>query len=163
MSLNRTLKDFVVKKVSIKEFVGSQWRIPRHPRNHPIEGVKYRLEVICGNKDGRISWGDEGDYNKVLLQVRTVPVGFKVGNSYKGAREMEFYTNSSFTQKVPGNQKYRTSFTLPEYKPTHADTLTYLYLMFKPNAPKMSFSKLVWTFGIYGAVRTHHWKKRFTR
>jgi len=163
MSLNRSLKDFVVKKVSIKERVGSQWRTLRHPRNHPIISTKYRLEVTCGNKDGRISWGDEGDYNKVLLQVRTVPKGFKSGNRYRGSSEFEFYTNSSFTQKISGNQKYRTSFTLPEYKPTLSDTMTYLYFMVKPNVPKISFSKLAWSFGIYGAVRRHHWKSRFTR
>jgi len=162
MSLNRTLQDFVVKKAKIEVRVGNKWEKPLRP---PEVGKKYRLSVTCGNANGMINWGTERDYNKVQLQIRVVPMGFKSGSSFKGYQKVEFYTNSSFSQVIPANppsKTYRTDFTLPEYKPTHADTVTYLYLKFKPNVPNISFSKLRWTFGIYGAVRNHHWKQRYT-
>ena len=161
MSLNRTLQDFIVKNATIKIKVGNQWV---RPSTSPIPGEKYRLEVTCGNANGQINWGNEGDYNKVLLQVRVVPVGFKSGNNYIEKYKTEFYTDITFSKKVDEDPRknYRTSFELPEYKPTHADTLTFLYLKFEPNTPNISLSKLYWTFGIYGAVRNHNWKKRYT-
>ncbi len=161
MSKNRTLRDFIVKGATIKIKVGNQWVRPNTP---PIPGEKYRLQVICGNANGRIDWGNEGDYNKVMLQVRVVPVGFKHGNNYIHKYKVEFYTNSSFTQKVhrDSDKNYRTSFTLPEFKPTHADIVKYLYLKFEPNTPSIYLRNLYWQFGIYGAVRNHNWKKRYT-
>lgn len=161
MSLNRLLTDWIVKKASLKVKVGNSWQRPNGPAD---PNAKYRLEVHVGNANGRISWGGEGDYNKVMLSVRIVPVGFKVGNSYVEKYRVTFYTNSSFSKKVHSDRakNYRTSFTMPEYKPTHADSLQYLYLKFENNTPQVSLSKLRWSFGIYGAVRNHYWKARNT-
>jgi hypothetical protein len=156
MSLNRTIRDFVVKRVSIKIKSGSRWVKPSSP---PQVGQKYRLEITCGNKDGKISWGNQGDYNKVLLQIRVVPKGFKKKRKFMGKDKIVFYSNSSFTKAL----SYRSSFTLSEYKPTFADCTTYLYLMFKPGVPNRSFANLHWDMGIYGAVRNHHWMARSTK
>jgi hypothetical protein len=161
MSLNRTIRDFVVKGAIIEKKVGSNWV---HTKNAPEAGPRYRLAVTCGNADGRIDWGSEGDYNKVLLEIRVVTVGFRMmGLTPVGKEFIQFYTNSSFSQVVGGSKKYKTTFDLPEYKPTHADCLTYLYLKFKSGVPAIPLYWLQWNFGIYGAVRNHYWKTRFTR
>lgn len=154
MSLNRTLRDFIVKGVKIKVRSGSSWVSPSPAI--PKAGEKYRLEVLCGNASGRISWGNEGDYNKVMLQIKVVAKGFRNVQQDK----IEFYRDSSFSRKILGNTKYRTSFELPEYKPTHADSVTHLYLMFKPGVVQYPLYWLQWDVGVYGAVRNHHWKTR---
>ena len=90
MSKNRNLSDFIVKRIAIKKKVGSRWVATNGPA---VPGAKYRLEVDTGNK-GRTNWGGEGDYNKVLLEIRIVAMGFRSGSSFVGKNKIEFYTNT---------------------------------------------------------------------
>ena len=94
-----------------------------------------------------------------MLEVRVLAIGFKIFNTHPvGNENIEFDTNLSFPQVVSGSHKYRAKVNLPEYAPTHSDCLTYLYPKLKSNIPAVKLSGLKWTFGIYGAVRNHHWK-----
>ena len=161
MSLNRTVSDLKVKRITIQRKYGNSWRSPSDRKIHP--GVKFRLNVDFGNTGGMINWDDE-QYRKDNVQIRIVCRGFLMNSGeYKLKNNIKFYKDETFTELVPTPNKYRTAINIDTYETHHADCRFYCYLMFDQGTPSYWASKLKWKCGIYASVRNRKWRTTTTR
>jgi hypothetical protein len=160
MSLNRTVSDLKVKTVTVRKKSGSSWVSPPEP--FFVADARYRLELIFGNVDGRISWPDE-QYRKDNVEVRVIAKGFHVGpQTYQQKTKLVFYTNSNYSTQVTGT-KYRTSFFFEQYKTTYADSLLIAYFKMASGVSPLPITLFRWDIGIYASVRDWVWRKPFSK